>query len=564
MDFRKGIAKDLAVTLGDKLSFEEIFDLIEVPRTSTHGDYAFPVFPLAKVYKKNPALIAEELAEEIEDSNYEKVVATGPYVNFFLDKTQVSDYVLKTIIKEKNHYGDSNEGVGKNIPIDLSSPNIAKPMSMGHLRSTVIGYSISKIVEKLGYHPIKINHIGDWGTQFGKLIVAYKKWGNEKDIHEDPIQALLELYVRFHEEVEEHPELEDEGREWFRKLESNDEEARRLWSWFREESLLEFQRIYNILDIEFDSYNGEAFYNDKMDRVIDLLEEKNLLINDDNADIVNLDQYDLPPALIRKSDGATLYITRDIAAALYRIENYNFYESLYVVGNEQAMHFKQLKAILKEMGYDWSDDMHHIPFGLISFGGEKLSTRKGNVILLEDVLNKAIEATKEQIENKNPDLENKDQVAHDIGVGAVVFHDLKNERLNSIEFNLDDIIQSEGETGPYVQYTRSRCESILTRSSWDSEENTGPYSLNDEDSWEVIKDLSAFPSKIKEAYTRFEPSVIAKYLLNLARDFNRYYSQHRILEDNAEQEARLALVYATSVVIKEGLRLLGIKAPDQI
>ncbi len=562
MDYKKLIAADLAAVIGESLTEEEIYQFLEVPKTSSHGDYAFPVFSLAKVYRKAPNMIAEELVEKLSKEHYENIVPTGGYINFFLNKKEVSEHVLETIVKEKEHYGDANIGSG-NIPIDLSSPNIAKPMSMGHLRSTVIGNSLAELAAKVGYTPIRINHLGDWGTQFGKLIVAFKKWGDEEAVKKEPIAELLKLYVQFHDEAEEHPELEDQGREWFKKLEDNDPEAVRLWKWFREESLKEFNKVYDMLGITFDSENGEAFYNDKMDHVIEVLEEKDLLVSDKGADIVNLEKYDLNPALIRKSDGATLYITRDLAAAEYRINTYDFVEVLYVVGNEQSGHFKQLKAVLKEMGYDWADNIKHIPFGLITANGKKLSTRKGNVILLEEVLHEAIAATKKGIEEKNPGLENKDEVAHQVGVGAVIFHDLKNDRMNMFDFNLNDIIQFEGETGPYVQYTRSRCESILSKADW-SVEDFKPGSLNDVDSWEVVKALDNFPNKVVEAYQKYEPSVMAKYLIDLAQKFNKYYSKHKILADDVEKEARLSLVYSVSVVIKEGLRLLGIQSPDMM
>ncbi|MEG0551158.1 MAG: arginine--tRNA ligase [Vagococcus sp.] len=564
MDYKKQIVEDLQQAIGDVLSFEEIYNFLEVPKMSVHGDYAFPTFSLAKVYRKAPNMIAEELIGKLEQSHYDNIVAVGGYINFFLKKEVVSQEVLTTIISEKEHYGEDTIGKKNNIPIDMSSPNIAKPMSMGHLRSTVIGNSLAELSKKIGYNPIKINYLGDWGTQFGKLIVAFKKWGSEEAVRENPISELLKLYVQFHEEAENDPTLEDEGRAWFRKLEEDDPEAVRLWTWFRGESLSEFQKVYDMLGVTFDSYNGEAFFNDKMEPVIKELEDKNLLVSDQGADIVSLEKYDLNPALIRKSDGATLYMTRDLAAANYRIDNYNFAEALYVVGNEQSIHFKQLKAVLKEMGHDWSDNIKHVPFGLITSGGKKLSTRKGNVILLEEVLNEAISSTKKQIEEKNPTLENKDEVAHQVGVGAIIFHDLKNDRMNSFDFNLDELIQFEGETGPYVQYTRSRCVSILTKANWNQENSKAVGSLTDNESWEVIKALDNFPNKIKEAYQKYEPSVMAKYLLDLAQKFNKYYSKHKILAEDIEKEARLNLVYSVSVVIKEGLRLLGIQSPDMM
>ncbi|HCM88936.1 MULTISPECIES: arginine--tRNA ligase [Vagococcus] len=564
MDYKKQIVADLQTVIGEVLSAEELYHFLEVPKMSGHGDYAFPTFSLAKVYRKAPNMIAEDLIEKLDQTNYEKIVTVGGYINFFLNKEVVSQEVLTTILNEKEHYGDDTIGNNGNIPIDLSSPNIAKPMSMGHLRSTVIGNSLAELSKKIGYNPVKINHLGDWGTQFGKLIVAFKKWGNEEDVRKNPIAELLKLYVQFHDEAEENPELEDEGRAWFRKLEQEDPEAVRLWEWFREESLKEFQKVYDMLGVTFDSYNGEAFFNDKMDVIIDELEAKNLLISDQGADIVDLEKYDLNPALIRKSDGATLYMTRDLAAANFRINNYDFVESLYVVGNEQSIHFKQLKAVLKEMGHDWSDNIKHIPFGLITSGGKKLSTRKGNVILLEEVLNEAINSIKKGIEEKNPELENKDEVAHQVGVGAVIFHDLKNDRMNNFDFNLDELLQFEGETGPYVQYTRSRCESILAKAEWSPENIKTNINLSDEESWEVIKCLNNFPVKVKEAYQKYEPSIMAKFLIDLAQKFNKYYSKHKILIEDGEKEARLSLVYSVSIVIKEGLRLLGVQAPNKM
>ncbi|MDT2815911.1 arginine--tRNA ligase [Vagococcus carniphilus] len=564
MDYKKQIVADLQSAIGDALSQEELYNFLEVPKMSAHGDYAFPTFSLAKVYRKAPNMIAEELIEKLDQTNYENIVAVGGYINFFLNKEAVSKEVLKTIVSEKAQYGEANIGEGGSVPIDMSSPNIAKPMSMGHLRSTVIGNALAELSKKIGYNPIKINYLGDWGTQFGKLIVAFKKWGSEEAVRENPIAELLKLYVQFHEEAENDPSLEDEGRAWFRKLEEDDAEAVRLWTWFRGESLKEFQKVYDMLGVTFDSYNGEAFFNDKMDPVIEELESKNLLVSDQGADIVSLEKYDLNPALIRKSDGATLYMTRDLAAANFRHDNYDFVEALYVVGNEQSIHFKQLKAVLKEAGHDWSENIKHVPFGLITSGGKKLSTRKGNVILLEEVLNEAISATLKGIEEKNPTLENKEEVAHQVGVGAIIFHDLKNDRMNSFDFNLEELIQFEGETGPYVQYTRSRCESILTKANWSVEDFKPGMALNDEESWEVIKALNIFPDKIQEAYQKYEPSVMAKYLIDLAQKFNKYYSKHKILTEDAGKEARLSLVYSVSVVIKEGLRLLGIQSPEKM
>ncbi|MEJ4544915.1 arginine--tRNA ligase [Enterococcus faecium] len=557
------VAKAVYDAVKDDLTLEQVEQLLENPKSAEHGDVAFPAFSLAKVYRKAPQQIAADLAEKIDSANFEKIEVIGPYLNFFMNKELISKKVLQTVVKEKEHYGDSNIGNQGTVPIDMSSPNIAKPISMGHLRSTVIGNSIGFIMEKIGYQPIRINHLGDWGTQFGKLIVAYKKWGTEEAVKAEPINELLRLYVQFHEVAETEPELNEEARAWFKRLEEGDEEAIQLWQWFRDESMKEFNKIYDLLEVRFDSLNGEAFYNDKMDEIVKLLEEKHLLNEDKGAEIVDLSAYDLNPALIKKSDGATLYITRDLAAALYRKRTYDFKQSLYVVGNEQSYHFKQLKAVLKEMGFDWSDDMRHIPFGLITQGGKKLSTRKGKIVLLEEVLNEAIQSAKEQISEKNPDLENKDAVAKQVGVGAVIFHDLKNDRLNTFDFNLEEVVRFEGETGPYVQYTHARAVSLLEKAGFVPSE-TADYALNDDTSWEVVKLVQKYPETVLSAGEKYEPSVIAKHAIKLAQAFNKYYAHTKILADDEQKEARLALVYAVTVLLKEDLRLLGLHAPDKM
>ncbi|OQO65301.1 arginine--tRNA ligase [Enterococcus faecium] len=557
------VAKAVYDVVKDDLTLEQVEQLLENPKSAEHGDVAFPAFSLAKVYRKAPQQIAADLAEKIDSANFEKIEVVGPYLNFFMNKELISKKVLQTVVKEKEHYGDSNIGNQGTVPNDMSSPNIAKPISMGHLRSTVIGNSIGFIMEKIGYQPIRINHLGDWGTQFGKLIVAYKKWGSEEAVKAEPINELLRLYVQFHEVAETEPELNEEARAWFKRLEEGDEEAIQLWQWFRDESMKEFNKIYDLLEVQFDSLNGEAFYNDKMDEIVELLEEKHLLNEDKGAEIVDLSAYDLNPALIKKSDGATLYITRDLAAALFRKRTYDFKQSLYVVGNEQSYHFKQLKAVLKEMGFDWSDDMHHIPFGLITQGGKKLSTRKGKIVLLEEVLNEAIQSAKEQISEKNPDLENKDVVAKQVGVGAVIFHDLKNDRLNTFDFNLEEVVRFEGETGPYVQYTHARAVSLLEKAGFVPSE-TADYALNDDISWEVVKLVQKYPETVLSAGEKYEPSVIAKHAIKLAQAFNKYYAHTKILADDEQKEARLALVYAVTVLLKEDLRLLGLHAPDKM
>lgn len=563
MDYKKIVAEQIAKTVGEHLSVEEIYKLIEVPKYSELGDLAFPAFSLAKALRKAPQAIAEEIVSAVEDKHIEKAVATGPYANFFLSRSTFSDEVLKQVLQEGSHYGDWTYGEGRNVTVDMSSPNIAKPMSMGHLRSTVIGNAVANLEAKVGYNPIKVNHLGDWGTQFGKLIVAYKRWGSEEAVIADPIAELLKLYVQFHEESEKFPELDDEGRAWFKKLEDGDSEAVHLWEWFKNESLKEFNRVYDLLGVEFDSYNGEAFYNDKMDEIIDILEEGNIVTVDNGATLVHLDKYDLPPALIKKSDGATLYITRDLAAALYRKRTYDVAKNLYVVGNEQSNHFKQLKAVLQEMGFEWQEDMTHIPFGLITLGGKKLSTRKGKVVLLEGVLKEAIHLAYEQIEAKNPNLANKDEVARQVGVGAVVFHDLKNDRMNNFDFDLEEVVQFEGETGPYVQYTHARAMSILRKAGKDLE-NLDTLALSDDYSWEVLKLIENYPNVVKFAEERSEPSVIAKFVVSLAQAFNKYYANSRILNEDEGLLARLALVKAAATILKQGLAILGVEAPDEM
>ncbi|CYW94922.1 arginyl-tRNA synthetase [Streptococcus suis] len=562
MNQKQVIAERLAAIL-PSLEVEAIYNLLEKPKSSEMGDIAFPAFSLAKVERKAPQAIAADIVEKLDTTGFEKVVATGPYVNFFLDKAAISHQVLTDVITEKDQYGKLNIDQGRNVTIDMSSPNIAKPFSVGHLRSTVIGDALANIHEKLGYKPIRINHLGDWGKQFGMLIVAYKLWGDKAAVEADPISELLKLYVRINAEAEEKPELDDEARQWFKKLEDGDPEAHELWQWFRDESLVEFNRIYDKLDVTFDSYNGEAFYNDKMDEGIQILEEKGLLQESKGAKIVDLESYNLPPALIMKTDGATLYITRDMATAMYRKRTYDFVKSIYVVGQEQINHFKQLKAVLKEMDFDWSDDMTHITFGLVTKDKKKLSTRKGNIILLEPTLDEAISRALTQIEAKNPDLENKEEVAHAVGVGAVKFYDLKTDRDNGYDFDLEAMVSFEGETGPYVQYAYARIQSILRKANFvPNAEND--YKLADTESWEIIKHIQNFSAVVERAGDKFDPSLIAKYAINLAQAFNKYYAHTRILDESPERDSRLALAYATGLVLKEALRLLGVKAPEKM
>lgn len=563
MNYKKIVAEQIAKTVGEHLSVDEIVPMIEVPKYANQGDLAFPAFTLAKVLRKAPQAIASEIVEAVSDKHIARAEAMGPYANFFLERSAFADEVLKEVLELGEHYGDWDYGQGRKVVIDMSSPNIAKPMSMGHLRSTVIGNAIANLEKKVGYEPIRINHLGDWGTQFGKLIEAYKLWGSEELVKADPIAELIKLYVRFHEEAELDPTLDDKGRAWFKKLEDGDAEAVRLWEWFRSESLKEFNRVYDLLGVTFDSYNGEAFYNDKMDVVVDMLEDANLLKVDNGATIVDLEKYDLPPALIKKSDGATLYMTRDLAAANYRKNTYDFAKCIYVVGMEQSNHFKQLKAVLKELNLPWAETIVHIPFGLITLNGKKLSTRKGKIILLEGVLKEATELALKQIEAKNPSLENKEAVAHAVGVGAVIFHDLKNDRTNNFDFALEEVVQFEGETGPYVQYTHARAMSILRKANH-TVDTQAAFSLTDDDAWEVLKLIENYPNVVRFAEEKCEPSAIAKYVINLAQAFNKYYAHTKVLVEDEAFNSRIALVQTTASLLKQGLALLGVAAPDEM
>ena len=534
--------------------------MIEVPTYAHLGDYALPCFPFAKKMRKSPALIAEELAAQIKDENIEKVEAVNGYVNIFMKRRGFTQSVMNTILYEVNHYGSSNVGGGGVVTIDMSSPNIAKPFSMGHLRSTVIGNSIALLLEKSGFRPVKINYLGDWGTQFGKLLVAYRLWGNEKQVQESPIKTLLTLYIRFHEEAERDGSLNDQGRAAFKSLEDGHPEALALWTWFRTESLKEFQKIYDVLGVSFDSFKGEAYYNDKMDAIVEELQQKNLLVESDGALVVDVGEQ-MPPCLIKKSDGATLYATRDITAAIDRHTTHQFVKSLYVVGNEQSLHFVQLKAVLNKMGYDWADTLQHIPFGLILKDGKKISTRKGKIVLLEEVLNEAIQLAEATINEKNPTLLDKEEVAKVIGVGAIIFSDLKQHRKHDIEFDLKKMLQTEGDTGPYVQYSYARACSILRKAGVVNEFTVDE--VNDHE-WEVIKCLEQFPAVVKRTATELDPSIMAKYAVELAQAFNSFYGNVQIVTKTNLMDYCVSLVQSVVIVLEESLRLLGIKAPKEM
>lgn len=539
--------------------------IIENPKERKLGDLALPCFTYAKILHKAPNVIANEIKEYLDNncSILERVDAVGGYVNIFLDKKEVADKVINKIIEQKENYGYSDLGNGKTIVIDYSSPNIAKPFGVGHLRSTVIGNALKNICKKNGYDVIGINYLGDWGTQFGKMICAYKLWGDPEKVAANPIDELKNLYVKFHEEAEKDPSLEDAGRREFKALEDGNPESLKLWKWFRDESLVEFKKTYSLLGVDdFDSWQGESFYNDKMAPVVKELEDKHLLEESEGAMIVTLDN-DLPPALIKRSDGATLYITRDLAAAIYRKKEYNFTEALYVVGNEQSLHFNQLKQVLSKMGYPWSDNIHHISFGLILQNGKKMSTRHGKSVKLQDVLEEAVSLSKEYMLNRNSSLDNIDYISEKVGVGAVIFNDLKNYRINDIEFHLEDILKFEGETGPYIQYTYARIMSLLENKK-NIKVSFDNVTFNEYE-WYLIFNLYQFSDVIRRAKENYDPSEVAKYLIDLAKDFNKWYALERMIDDDIEKtESRLLVAEATAIVIKEGMRLLGIEVLNKM
>ncbi|WP_040565793.1 arginine--tRNA ligase [Peptostreptococcus stomatis] len=564
-DFKKLISEIIKSEIED-LTLEEITALIEVPPNKEMGDYAFPCFKLAKIFRKAPNAIAEDLAGKIQPTDdINKIVNLGGYVNFFVNKESLAKKVINQVLSEKENYGKSEFGKGKTVVVEFSSPNIAKPFHIGHVRTTVIGNALSKIYQSQGYHVEKLNHLGDYGTQFGKLIVAYKLWGDKQAVEKDPIKELLKLYIRFHDEAEAKPEMEDEAREWFTKLENGDQEAKDLWQWFRDESLKEFSRVYDLLDIDFDSYVGESFYSDKMPAVIEELKEKNLLVESDGAMIVDLEDSKLPPALIQKRDGSTLYLTRDLASAFYRKKIYNFDKSIYVVGAQQELHFKQCFEIIKRMGYDWYKDMVHVQFGMVALEEGTMSTRKGRVVFLEDVLNQAIDRTRQIIEEKNPDAENIYEVAKAVGVGAVVFQELSNSRIKDYTFSWDRTLSFEGETGPYVQYTHARCCAVLRKADQPISADINYEALSDQDAADVLSVLETFNKSIMTAMKKNEPHIVTRFVLDLAQAFNKFYHNSPILvEDDDLRAARLALVEATRQTIENALKILGMKAPQKM
>ena len=568
-DFKQVIAESIKTKVED-LTVEEIKGLLEVPPNKEMGDYAFPCFKLAKIFRKAPNMIAEDLSTSIElGEGVTKCINLGGYVNFFVAKDALAKKVITQVFDERENYGKSDLGGGKTVVIDYSSPNIAKPFHIGHIRTTVIGNALYKIYSSQGYKVERINHLGDYGTQFGKLIVAYKLWGDKSAVEAEPIKELLKLYVRFHDEAESKPEMEDEARAWFTRLENNDPEAKELWQWFRDESLKEFQRVYDLLEIDFDSYAGESFYSDKMPAVLEELRQKNLLVESQGTMIVDLEDVNLPPALIQKNDGSTLYITRDLAAAFYRKNTYDFDKVIYVVGSQQELHFKQLFNVIRKMGYDWYKDMNHVQFGMVALEEGTMSTRKGRVVFLEDVLRQAIDKTREIIMEKNPGAGDIDKIAKEVGVGAVVFQELSNSRIKDYTFSWSRTLSFEGETGPYVQYTHARCCALKRKAnleiSADLVANINFDLLSDEDSSDVLKVIETFNKSIQTSMRKNEPHIVTRFVLDLAQAFNKFYHNNPIIvEDKELMIARLALVESTRQTIENALDLLGMKAPEKM
>lgn len=540
--------------------------IVEEPKNPAMGDIALPMFTMIKTLKKPVPGITKEASDVISKSFdvIENINPTGPFINIVLNKALISKHIIKDVFEKKEEYGTSTIGCGQTVVLDYSSPNIAKSFSVGHLRSTMIGNSLKLILNRCGYKTVSINYLGDWGTQFGKMIVAIEKWGNLDEIKKDPINQLGKLYVKINNEEKDHPELAEESREAFRKIELGEKKYVVMWKWIREESLKESEQIYKLLNVSFDSYNGEAFYNDKMDTVVKELEDKGLLIEDQGAKIVELGDS-IPPALIKRSDGGTLYITRDLAAVFWRKKEYNFDKALYVVGGEQKLHFTQLKGVLAKMGHeDLADSITHVNFGLVLKDGKKMSTRKGNVVKLYDILEQAIEASYKQIEEKNPDLENKDEIARKVGVAAVVFNDLKNFRGLDYEFDINQMVRFDGLTGPYLQYTSVRINSILETNNFDVN-NMDTSLFIKSHYFELVRQIASFKQTIEKAANEYSPNIIAKYLLAIAQSFNKFYALEKInVSDEKVRNTNFALAYAVRTIINEGLALLGIESVEKM
>jgi len=566
MDFKLEIAK--LIGAASDLETGEILDALEVPPESALGDFAFPCFRLAKVLKQAPPAIADSIKSKIAVPDFlDSVQVKGAYLNFFVKRGVFATHVLADIKKQGDKFGSADIGKGGCVVIDYSSPNVAKPFHIGHLRSTIIGHALYNIHNFLGYRSFSINYLGDWGTQFGKVITAYKNWGDENEIAKEGMPALLALYVRFHDEAEKNPALglDEEARGWFVKMQEGDAEALRLWRWFLDISMDEYEKVYKRLDISFDSYNGESFYNDKMAAVVDELRGKGILTESQGAMIVDLEAHKMPPCLILRSDGGTLYPTRDIASVLYRKSEYNFVKALYVTGHEQILHFAQWFKVVELMGYEWAKtQLAHIPFGFINFTGGKLSTRKGRVILMESFMDEAVAKIRSVIDEKNPNLPDKELVAEQVGIGAIIFNDLYNNRIKDIEFSWERMLSFDGETGPYVQYTHARCNSVLGKAAVDYADADLALLTNDHE-FELIKALRVFPEKVVEAAEKYEPYIISRFVMQVAQAYNRFYHDNPILRaDEGIMKARLCLTDCTRTVISTALALLGIKAPTEM
>ena len=567
MDFKGYIADKIneAMEIVFGQTMEGVAGFLETPPNPEMGDFAFPCFKLSKTLRMGPPVIAGKLQSALaSDEVIDHVECVGGYLNFFLHKTGYAQSIVEKVLEQKEKYGSSDEGQGRVICIDYSSINIAKRFHIGHLSTTMIGNALYKIYEHLGYKCVGINHLGDWGTQFGKMIAAYLKWGNKEEVEKNGVDALTALYVRFHQEAEKDPSLEDEGRLWFKKIEDNDPQATEIFNWFKEITLKDAQRVYDMLGVQFDSYAGESFYNDKMQPIIDELREKGLLVESQGAYVVDLEEDNMPPCLILKKDGATLYATRDIAAAFYRKKTYHFYKDLYVVAYQQNLHFKQWFKVVEKMGYEWSKDLEHVPFGMVSYEGRALSTREGYVVYLDELLNRAVEKAREIIEEKSPNLPDKDKVARQVGIGAVVFFDLFNNRIKDIDFRWDRALNFDGETGPYVQYTHARCCSLLAKAG-ELDAKADYAALENPAAQEVVRTLERFPEVVSEACHRNEPSLVTRYTVELASNFNRFYYENRILtEDAAQSKARANLTAATASCLRTALSLIGVEAPEKM